>query len=133
VGLRGDVRTSAASAALRRASSRSGGPGAAPPRTRPGPPTVLGTGAEVGPGGGADPTTRPGLEKLSDSDFPQMFPILLEPKEIAGLGVFEFRSRASQDKMSLCGARRQVAGELWQWGKSASRERLKRERAGDRR
>lgn len=44
---------------------------------RGGPPTFLGTGAVLGPCGGAEPRTRPGWEKLSSLDsLPQMLPMV---------------------------------------------------------
>jgi hypothetical protein len=46
-----------------------------PPSVLGGPPTLAGTGAVLGPGGGAEPSTRPGLSKGSASDLPQMFPM----------------------------------------------------------
>lgn len=72
------ARASAASAAFLRAS-----PGSLPesppppePRVRGGPPTFLGTGAVLGPVGGAEPRRRPARASGSDSVLPQMLPIV---------------------------------------------------------
>lgn len=74
-------RTSAASAALLLASSELCPPSAAappPPSVRPGPLLTLalaGMEEDLGPPAGGAPTVRPGEEKFSDSDLPQMLPI----------------------------------------------------------
>lgn len=51
--------------------------GELPPKVRGGPPILAGTDERSG-WGGAEPRTRPGWEKLSLLDLPQMFPIFIE-------------------------------------------------------
>ena len=84
VGMERDSRTSAASAALLRASPGStdesppagSWPPLPPPSVRGGPPTFLGT-DEVVLGAGEEPRTRPGGEGFG-SALPQMLPMLDE-------------------------------------------------------